>query len=78
MMGKIQLHVFRQRIRRVNGMSGSDRKCAPSMICQPLNIAYSWIRSCELIPVAKASSPSVPDHPAQSRGVMSNKIQCWS
>eukprot|EP00983_Pelagomonas_calceolata_P048204 1140957-Pelagomonas_calceolata.AAC.1 len=56
MMGKIQIHVFWQSIRRVNGMSISDRECAPLMICQPLTVAYSGIRSCELIPVAKVSS----------------------
>eukprot|EP00983_Pelagomonas_calceolata_P030408 954499-Pelagomonas_calceolata.AAC.1 len=67
-------------------MSSSDRKCAPLVICQPLTVAYSGIRSCELIPVAKghkpqfdiSSGPSVPDHPAQSRGVMSSKSQSWS
>eukprot|EP00983_Pelagomonas_calceolata_P043005 1138731-Pelagomonas_calceolata.AAC.4 len=86
MMGKIQIHVFRQGIRRVNGMSSSDRKSAPLMICQPLTVVYSGIRSCELIPVAKghkpkfdvSSGPSVPDNPAQSRGVISNKGQSWS
>eukprot|EP00983_Pelagomonas_calceolata_P088691 1157231-Pelagomonas_calceolata.AAC.2 len=68
MTGKIQVHVFRQSIRRVNGMSSFDRKCTPLMICQPLTVVYFGIRSC----------PSVPDHPAQSRGVMSNKSQLWS
>eukprot|EP00983_Pelagomonas_calceolata_P014519 461507-Pelagomonas_calceolata.AAC.1 len=52
-MGKIQIHVFRQSIRRLNGMSSSDRKCAPLMICQPFTVVYSGIRGCELIPVAK-------------------------
>eukprot|EP00983_Pelagomonas_calceolata_P057631 1145152-Pelagomonas_calceolata.AAC.1 len=64
-MGKIQTHIFRQSIKRMNGMSSSDRKCAPLMkrkkspplmICQPLTVAYSRIRSCALIPVAKVSS----------------------
>eukprot|EP00983_Pelagomonas_calceolata_P000926 33133-Pelagomonas_calceolata.AAC.1 len=64
----------------------SDRKSAPLMICQPLTVVYSGIRSCDLIPVAKghkpkfdvSSGPSVPDHAAQSGGVMSNKSQLWS
>eukprot|EP00983_Pelagomonas_calceolata_P028317 887831-Pelagomonas_calceolata.AAC.1 len=54
--GMIQVQVFRQSISRVNGMSSSDRMCAPLMICQPLAVVYSGIRSCELIPVAKESS----------------------
>eukprot|EP00983_Pelagomonas_calceolata_P073014 1151970-Pelagomonas_calceolata.AAC.1 len=53
MMWKIQIHVLRQCRRRANGMSSSDRKCAPLMICQSLAVLYSGIRSCELIPVAK-------------------------
>eukprot|EP00983_Pelagomonas_calceolata_P116376 1160295-Pelagomonas_calceolata.AAC.6 len=40
MGGKIQVHVFRHSIRRVDGMCISDRKCAPLIICQPLR-AYS-------------------------------------
>eukprot|EP00983_Pelagomonas_calceolata_P062858 1147468-Pelagomonas_calceolata.AAC.2 len=36
MTGKIQTHAFRHSLRRVNGMSSSDRMCAPLMICQPL------------------------------------------
>eukprot|EP00983_Pelagomonas_calceolata_P009892 320127-Pelagomonas_calceolata.AAC.1 len=59
MMGKIQIHVFRQRIRRLNGTSSSDRKCAPMLICQPLTVAYSGIRTCELIPGAKVSGSEV-------------------
>eukprot|EP00983_Pelagomonas_calceolata_P022486 707817-Pelagomonas_calceolata.AAC.1 len=46
-------YIVLRSIRRVNGMSSSDRKCAPMMICRPLAFAYSGIRSCELIPVAK-------------------------
>eukprot|EP00983_Pelagomonas_calceolata_P049284 1141441-Pelagomonas_calceolata.AAC.5 len=38
MMGKIQIHVLWQSIRRVNGTSSSDRKCAPMMICQLLTL----------------------------------------
>eukprot|EP00983_Pelagomonas_calceolata_P028645 896942-Pelagomonas_calceolata.AAC.1 len=56
MMGKVQIHVLRQGIRRVKGMSSSDRKSVPLMICQPLTFVYSGIRSCELIPVAKVPS----------------------
>eukprot|EP00983_Pelagomonas_calceolata_P067234 1149407-Pelagomonas_calceolata.AAC.4 len=52
-MGKFQVHVFRQSIRRVNGMCISDRKRAPLMICQPFTVVHSRIRGCELIPVAK-------------------------
>eukprot|EP00983_Pelagomonas_calceolata_P086010 1156672-Pelagomonas_calceolata.AAC.2 len=86
MMGKVQVHAFRQSMRRVNGMSSTDRKCPPLMIRQPLTLVYSGIRSCESIPVAKShepeldvsSGPSVPGHPAQSRSVMSNKSQLWS
>eukprot|EP00983_Pelagomonas_calceolata_P109738 1159589-Pelagomonas_calceolata.AAC.15 len=56
MMEKILIHVFRQGIRRVNGMSSSGRKCARLMICQLLTVAYSGIRSYELIPVAMSRS----------------------
>eukprot|EP00983_Pelagomonas_calceolata_P077835 1154033-Pelagomonas_calceolata.AAC.1 len=32
MRGKIQVHVFRQSVRRVNGMNSSNRKCEPLMV----------------------------------------------
>eukprot|EP00983_Pelagomonas_calceolata_P066917 1149260-Pelagomonas_calceolata.AAC.1 len=52
-MGKIQIHVFRHCIRRVNGMCISDGKYAPLMICQPFTVAYSGIKGYALISVAQ-------------------------
>jgi len=59
MMGKIQVHVFRHCIRWVNGMCISDRESAPLMVSQPLTVAYSWIRGCELVPIAQVSRSQV-------------------
>eukprot|EP00983_Pelagomonas_calceolata_P041976 1138293-Pelagomonas_calceolata.AAC.1 len=59
MRGKIQIYVFSQSIRRVNGMSSSDRKCAPLMVrvCQP----SSAVKRCDVDITTRVSSGAKAD-----------------
>eukprot|EP00983_Pelagomonas_calceolata_P048567 1141106-Pelagomonas_calceolata.AAC.4 len=56
----------------MNGMSSSERKCAPLMICQPLAVAYSGIstrKDAQYILTYEAQHFPVPHrHPLKTGG----------